>query len=143
MKHVLLIVWTERQASGIPILDEHRRIIAGILNSLYFLLSNNLFRQGVMNLAKATIHQTQLYTMTEEYLLTQAEYSDFEEHRKLHKHYENELVKAVRKTIDAYDSNAHRCDELLVHMKKYWLEHICKDDQKYIPYVQRYMGIIK
>lgn len=141
MKDILFIIWTERQACGIPIIDEQHRMIAGLINSLYFLFSRNLFREAIMPLAKAVVYHIQVHNFTEEYLLTKADYPDLEQHRLLHRKNEQTLATAIRKTLEAYHSNVTRSDELMVFMKSYWLNHICEEDRKYLAHLKKHLGI--
>ena len=143
MKDILFVIWSDKQACGIPIIDEQHRIIAGLMNSLYFLLGQNQFRQSIDVLSKSITYHIRLYFFSEEYLLIQSDYKDFEEHRRLHRTVENNLAIAMRKTLDSYHSNAVRCDELLTFMKIFWLEHVCKDDKKYVPHLKKHLGIEK
>ena len=141
MKDILFIIWTDKQACGIPIIDEQHRIIAGLINSLYFLLGQNQFRQSIEVVSKSIAYHIRLYFFSEEYLLIQSGYEGFEEHKELHKNVEIDFSAAMRKTLDAYHSDAIRCDELLTFMKVFWLGHICKDDKQYVPHVRKHLGL--
>lgn len=137
MKDILLIIWSEKQACGIPIIDEQHRIIAGLMNSLFFLLSRNLFKDSIINLAKVVLHHVRLHNFTEEYLLREMGYPDLEEHRTLHKEQEQALIQAIKKTLEAHENNAPRSDELMAYLKSYWVNHICKDDRKYLSHLEK------
>ncbi len=135
MKDVLMVVWSDKQATGIPIIDEQHRIIAGLINLLFFLLSRNLFKDSIVNIAKVILHYIRLHNFTEEYILREAGYPELEEHRLLHKDAELELTLAIKKTLEAYENNARRSEELMAYMKNYWLVHTCKEDRKYISHL--------
>lgn len=137
MKDILLIIWSDKQACGIPIIDEQHRIIAGLMNSLFFLLSRNLFRDSIVNMAKVILHHIRLHDFTEEYLLREAGYPDLEAHCALHKEQEQALIFAIKKTLEAHENNAVRSDELMTFMKSYWLNHTCKEDRKYIAHIEK------
>lgn len=139
MKHLLLIVWSEKLEMGIPIIDEQHRTIVSTMNSLYFMLSQNLFNESILNISRIVIHHTKLHNTTEEYLLEQAGYAHLEEHRALHRESEMEMTAAIRKTTQAYEQGAPRSDELMTFLKSYWLNHIGKEDRKYADWLRSRM----
>lgn len=136
MKNVLLLVWSEKLEVGIPIIDEQHRTIVSTMNSLYFMLSKNLFNESIMHISQIVAHHIQLHHFTEEYVLKQANYSGLDAYRILHRECELDLTAAIRKTSQAYAQNAARSDELMVFMKNYWLNHICKEDRKYADWLR-------
>lgn len=139
MKNVLLIVWSEKLELGIPIIDEQHRTVVSTMNTLYFMLSKNLFNDSITHISHIVAHHVRLHNFTEEYLLEQAEYPDLDAHRLLHRESELQLTAAVRKTSQAFDQRALRSDDLMVFMKNYWLHHICKEDRKYAEWLRSRM----
>lgn len=137
MNNLLLIVWSDKLELGIPIVDEQHRTIVSTMNSLYFLLSKNLFNESILHISRIVINHIKLHNFTEEYILEQAHYPDLDGHRKQHRESELDLMEAVRKTTQAYEQNALRSDELMAFMKSYWLNHICKEDRKYADWMRR------
>ena len=136
MKDILLIIWSEKLELGIPIIDEQHRTIVSTMNTLYFMLSRNLFNTSINNIAHIISHHIRLHNFTEEYLLQQAQYPDLDAHRQLHRESERELTAALRKTTQAYEQNAVRSDDLMTFMKNYWLNHVCKEDRKYADWLR-------
>ena len=137
MNTILLIVWSEKLEMGIPIIDEQHRTLVSTMNSLYYLLSKNLFNESILHLSRIVVNHMQLHHLTEEYILKQAKYPDIEGHRVQHRQSEYDMMEAVRKTTQAYEKNTARSDELMAFMKSYWLNHICKEDRKYADWIRR------
>lgn len=132
MKHDMLFIrWTEAQALGIPIIDEQHRITAALINTLYFMLSNNLFKDSIVDILRIVVHHMRLHNFTEEYLLEKMGYDAIESHKQSHKEYETLLADAIRRTKQAYEQNATKSSELLLFLKSYWMDHICKEDHQY------------
>lgn len=140
MKNILLIVWSEKLELGIPIIDEQHRTIVSTMNSLYFMLSKNIFNDSILNISRIVIHHIKLHSFTEEYILEQANYPDLDSHRLLHSEVERNLMVAIRKTTQAYEQSAVRSDDLMVFLKDYWLNHICKEDRKYADWLRSRIG---
>ncbi len=132
MRNTLYIVWHDDNNLDISIIDEQHRAIVSIINSLhYFMLSgheNEIIKPTMITLAQ----YTEIHFQTEEAIMTEAGYPAFDEHIALHKALQ-------RKTKELSIGANRNKDSIMVlkFLKKWWLDHINKQDRKYAPYVKK------
>lgn len=70
----------------------------------------------------------------EESLLQEINYSEFTEHKALHFEY---LEKTKEYSLKSYSSNSEVTSEILVFLKKWWLNHILVEDMKYKEFIKK------
>ncbi len=132
MQRPLYIIWNDDNKVGIPIIDEQHRGIISTINSLYYFIQSG---HGKVVL-KPTLVMLQEYTVvhfaTEEKLMVEARYPAIEEHMVLHK----KLVKETNK-ISFKANREKEPDIILKFLKEWWLNHIRKEDRKYIPSMRK------
>ena len=132
MRNTLYIVWHDDKSLDISIIDEQHRAIVSIINSLhYFMLAghgNDIIKPTMIMLTQ----YTDIHFQTEEAIMTEASYPAFDQHIALHR-------ALLRKTKElSIDANRNK-DSMMVlkFLKKWWLDHINKQDRKYTPYVKK------
>lgn len=135
MPKVLFIKWSDLHSTNIPIIDEQHRGIVETINSLYYFMRNKQASEIIMSTIAKMEQYAYIHFLTEENLLKQAKYPDFETHKKLHKSFRHKsliLSAQLKKTPDAH--------ELLSFLKQWWIDHINVIDQKYASCLHSYLA---
>ena len=137
MQRPLFIKWNEQNETGIAIIDEQHKGIVSIINSFYYLMSMG----GGGNILYSCISETmktysRIHFVTEEELLEMSSYEDIEAHRAMHRDLTREIERIECKAIRNNDSKP-----LLDFLKKWWTNHINKQDQLYAPHLRDYARI--
>lgn len=133
MSQILFIKWSDLHATNIPILDEQHRGIVEAINSLYYYMRKDRVSEVVIATMVKVEHYTFIHFLTEENLLEQAKYPYIDAHKRLHESFQQKsmlLAARLKKDPDAH--------ELLTFLKQWWINHINKVDQEYVPYLQSY-----
>lgn len=136
MKNTLYIVWSKANELGIPIIDEQHRGIVSTINSLFFFMQG---RRG-LEVLRPTIAILEQYTRihfdTEEALMKEAKYPNFDSHVLLHRQLAENTAAMSRVSIR--EDNA---DNLLILLKKWWINHINQQDREYSIYLREHLGL--
>ncbi|MFC1808760.1 bacteriohemerythrin [Candidatus Omnitrophota bacterium] len=132
MDNTLYIVWGEENTVGISILDEQHRSIVSTINTLDYYIKKGTGKHVVSAILKILEEYSKLHFETEEDLMKQADYPDYEAHVKKHrKMMVNTLV------IRAENSVTKDADAVLQFLKDWWHTHVNIEDQQYLPYVKK------
>jgi len=128
MKNVLYIVWTERNNTGIPIIDEQHRSIVATINSLYYFLQEGHGPEISASTLAIIEQYAHIHFRTEERLMTEAGYPALKEHVLMHK---NLVEKSKGLSYESHMKNEPGI--ILKFLKEWWMSHINNEDRKYIP----------
>jgi len=120
----LYIDWISEYNLGIPIIDEHHRIIVGLINSLSYGIREKL--DAMPPIINIMFEYTRLHFETEERFWENIDFPHAREHRVLHKN----LLKSLG---DEMNSSLAKNDpyEFLDFLKNWWIDHIQNEDMKY------------
>ena len=131
----MLIIWHDSHASGIQIIDEQRRGLVSIINSLHFSL---VFRHKTVKLCSffdLVLAYTKIQFNTERGLMEISGYPRLKEHNLQHEHFIEEV-----KHLSAICTQEGREPEIFLDfMKQWWKEHILKSDMDCSVYVLEYL----
>ncbi|WP_200762329.1 bacteriohemerythrin [Nitrosophilus alvini] len=130
MKNVLYIIWNDENDLGIPIIDEQHKGIVSIINSLYFFMQNGDGEDELLHIIDLLDKYIKVHFKTEEALIKKALFPGCEKHLLMHK----EFFKKMQK-IRAEALTTNEPKNLLSFLRSWWLEHIKKEDIKYVPFV--------
>lgn len=127
----LFIQWNGRGETGVAIIDEQHRGIVSIINTFYYLLglgagSSSLYA----NISGTMKTYASIHFLTEERLLEASAYKDLEEHKEIHK----KLIQEIER-VEWHAVKENEAKLLLDFQKKWWIEHISEQDQRYVPYL--------
>jgi len=130
MKNVLYIVWTERNNTGIPIIDEQHRSIVATINSLYYFLQESHGLEISVSTLIIIEQYAHIHFRTEERLMAEAGYPALNDHVLMHKN-------LVQKSKDlAYEFPLKNDPAIILKfLKEWWMSHINNEDQKYVPHL--------
>lgn len=130
----LLIVWTDINDTGIPIIDQQHYGIVSIINSLFFFIQH---KQGNDILTPTTImieQYTKIHFATEEKLLKDTGYLDFDRHKKMHDSLIEQSLRIAGESKLGKDPFNY-----LVFLKNWWTAHINKQDRLFIDHLRSHM----
>ena len=136
MSNELYIVWASENNLGIPIIDEQHRGLVSSINSFHYLIEQGAGIEAVRPTIVSLIQYVDIHFKTEEPLLKQASYPNFEKHIQLHRNLTKKTEEVVRKTMAEGTPYI-----ALDFLKSWWLNHINKVDRDYVPYVKKSLGI--
>lgn len=131
----LYIVWNEKYALGIPIVDEqHRGFVAYVNTVQYFVKEGWIERlaqraDGSRPFQVAIQEYMRIHFRTEEELMAASGYADIALHRDVHR----KIVDSIRQVSILVRKSADT-SEGLKFLKKWWLSHIQQDDRKFAEY---------
>ena len=130
MKNVLYIVWTERNNTGIPIIDEQHRSIVATINSLYYFLQEGHGPEISASTLVIIEEYANIHFKTEERLMAEAGYPALNEHVLMHK----DLAEKTKGL--SYGSRLKNDPDIILRfLKEWWMSHINKEDRKYVPHL--------
>lgn len=130
MEHKLYLPWSDSNCIGIPIIDEQHRSIVSVINSLHFFVEKHRELDVLESTIKTMYQYTAIHFMTEELLLKEVDYPNIEEHILLHKQLIKQLQAVSQITLHDRD-----VEPLLKLLKAWWINHINKEDRKYLPFM--------
>lgn len=133
MQRPLFIKWQERNNTGIPIIDEQHRGILSIINSLYYLTSNDVCDEALCAfISKAIKDYARIHFITEEGILQAVGYPGLEKQKEAHA-----IFALETEQMEHVSSRANDTKPLLNFLKKWWLEHINEEDMQYVSFLRK------
>ena len=132
MNYSLYIVWNEGNELGIPIIDEQHRGIVSTINSLHYLIQEELGIEALKPTLTILEQYTQIHFLTEESLMAKIGYPGIEKHVGLHK-------ELMRRTVAiTKESMSHEDPVITLHfLRQWWIGHINAVDRQYVPYFKK------
>ena len=132
----LMIVWQDAYMLDIPILDEQHHGIGSLLNTLYYLMSNNHGRGALIPVLSALEIYAKVHFFTEEHLLAAARYANTADHVAEHRRLSFMLQESMSATKLEEDT-----EKLMHFVRALWLAHINKHDRSFVPAVKKYLRL--
>jgi len=130
VNHNLLIVWEPSFNLGVHIVDDQHRGIVSTINSLCFAIQNKHGNEMLRPIIGMVNDYTRIHFEIEEDFLKKCGYPDLPAHHKLHE----ELTQALSQTSHESIWNKDP-QEFLEFLKKWWINHICKEDRVFCHYL--------
>ena len=132
MNHNLYIVWDDSKNFGIPIIDEQHRGLITTINSLYYCIKEGQGNDIIKSILIMLGQYAKIHFKTEESLMEEAGYPEIKEHLIFHETF-------IKKSKSLYSNvdNDSVTDEVLQFLRMWWLNHINKEDIKYIKSVKK------
>jgi len=126
----LYITWTKDYDLGIPIIDEQHRGVVTAINSLFYYMQYERGMEALNPTLRILDEYRLLHFETEEEIMKQYNYSDFDTHVILHRQFDKNMDYVMRESMALSDPQA-----VLSFLKKWWLSHINNEDRKYSTYI--------
>ncbi|MGE5466010.1 MAG: bacteriohemerythrin [Ignavibacteria bacterium] len=131
-KSVDFFVWNESMSVGRAELDaDHKRLI-GIINRLW-VAEDNGNRQVIEFVLDDLVHYTESHFKREEQMMEDAEYDDFERHRRIHQAICRRLEEIRWEYFQGIREELR--GEILLFLRGWLNEHILVEDMRYRPYL--------
>ena len=135
MDRPLFIKWTDRNETGIALIDEQHKGIVSIINTFYYLMAAGADNKMLYSCISDTMkNYSRIHFITEEGFLRESGYKDLDKHKEFHRKLSLEIERIELKCIISNDALA-----LLEFLKKWWIEHINREDQLYAPHLRDYI----
>jgi hemerythrin-like metal-binding protein len=128
MADTLYIEWDDKDATGVPVLDEQHRGILAIVNTLHFFVERKRTPEVLASTLEALVELSQIHFRTEELLLAEAGYAELARHAARHR----QLLEDIRMV----SQEARRGGDprpVLGFLRAWWLNHIREEDLQYVP----------
>lgn len=132
MNNNIYINWTDKNDTGIKIIDEQHKGVVSLINSLHFSILEKDSEKITAPIAQSIDLYTVIHFKTEQYLLEKAEYKDISGHISIH----NDFINSMKRNMSEIEPA-----ELLRFLKDWWLNHINVEDKKYVPHLLDYLKI--
>jgi methyl-accepting chemotaxis protein len=130
-----LVIWDERIILGIPAIDEQHKVLAELINKIYWIIKQGYDVEHMAPLIEELADYTEKHFSFEEGLLIKAKYPGFAAHKKIHV--------SVMNTVEKYKNQLKNgtlvVEELMSFVSDWLVRHIKKEDRNYLPAVKKIM----
>jgi len=125
-----LISWKDSLNVGIVEIDEQHKKLVGLINKLFEAMANGKSSEIMQSVLSELSNYVLTHFATEEKLMKQLGYEDYEYHKQEHNYF---IEKLNEFKIKFSSGKASISLELLNFLKDWLLKHIIGTDRKYIP----------
>lgn len=124
--------WNDSYSVKVKSVDDQHKKLFDIINELYDGISKGSNKEAMQKVLSGLKSYTITHFSYEERLLKQANYPDFENHKKIH----DDFIKKVNEFQEKYSSGKLLLTLEVSGFIKTWLtEHIMKTDKQYSAYL--------
>lgn len=126
------IVWNPAYSVGSPLLDQHHRHLAQLINQLAACAASEGLSERVADILESLISYAEYHFGEEESLMEAAGFPELATHR--HEH-----VRFCETTAETCYKAMHgiiRVDELAGYLIDWWNGHVLVEDMKFRPYLE-------
>jgi hemerythrin len=139
----VLVIWSEKYATGIELIDNQHRKLVELTNELYktCLFSSDTLEAAFKDAMSRMVEYVRFHFGAEQKLLERIKYSQFHEHKKQH----DELIKNILDAAKNFQEGKHFVPNHFVRTLKDWIfGHIAVVDKYYAAYVaeQKKKGLL-
>ncbi len=126
------LVWDEKYSVNIPEIDKQHQSLFKMINQLQDSIQQKKTKEALTEILKKLIEYTDNHFKTEERLMQEKHYPQYEQHLEEH----NKLRDEVIQYFERYQSGKAVLSLSLVQFLKEWiLNHVLKSDMRYKPYL--------
>ncbi|MHC4442627.1 MAG: bacteriohemerythrin [Planctomycetota bacterium] len=125
------LVWTEDYSVGIPKIDDQHKQIISMINRLIEQPEATSDSEIVSDIVMEMTQYAQQHFQTEEQLMADHGYPDFDEHKQQHTAYKKKTVEFCTATMVGTDNIP---DTIFNYLQDWWINHIQNTDMKYKPF---------
>jgi len=131
------ISWSNDLSVGIEDMDhDHKRLI-NLVNNLQMAVLYPAGESYERKALKEVVDYTVYHFKSEEDLMQQYDYPDFDSHKQTHV----DMIEKVSHFMEAYENNRDASiHELTIYLKNWLLEHIAGTDQQYCQHIKKHMA---
>lgn len=133
-----LFIWNDSYKTGINTIDTQHKKLVDLINELHDAMTKGQGNQVMGKIVNELVNYTVTHFSTEERLMKQAGYADFDAHKKIH----DDFTAKVRELQKDLAGGKKMMSLQVSNFLKDWLSgHIMGTDQKYAP-VLKAKGIV-
>jgi len=123
-----LITWSDTYSVQVSQFDDQHKKLIEMLNDLHDSMKVGKGKEALGKILKSLIQYTAMHFSSEERLMKQHNYPDYEQHKKEH----NQLVMKVQDVQKKYLEGSTILSQEVMNFLKEWLRnHIQGEDKKY------------
>ena len=126
-----VVVWHESFSVGIRKIDKQHQELINIMNSLVENEDASGHSENIASVLDRMTRYAQFHFETEEKLMLEYEYPDYESHREDHTQFK---MKTAKFCLDALQRKETLPDEVISYLRNWLTHHILRTDMKYKPY---------
>jgi len=129
------MIWKKEYNLNISAIDKQHKKLFNIINEMQHAIVNG---HGIIILERIFQQMTdyaEMHFSTEEEYFKKHSYAQTEEHLAEHNTYKQQLIKFKRSLDENKDISVYSrylAVEVMKYLRKWWLEHICIEDKKYV-----------
>ena len=134
----LYIIWSDKYATGIPILDEQYRGLVSLINSFFYHRADadKDIERVLVPTAEMFKGYARINFYTVEKLMIEADYPDVEKYGEKHREIMENILRVDRMCRAERDAQ-----QFLDFLKEYWVRSVEELSAEYIGYLQEYYGV--
>jgi len=133
------IEWTEKLESGYKEIDDQHRDLINRINEFFDGLEKHYTSEATTRTLKYLVGYVKKHFSTEERLMTEYGYEEYDHHYAAHKKLTEELVSCYRRLV-ASGNSAEVSEDLTEVLQVWFLEHILGYDMKMIDFLKSKTG---
>lgn len=124
--------WQDSMSVGIDQIDKQHMQLVSLIDELYNAMSKGQAKDELDRIFNELFDYTKTHFFSEEKLMFVHQYKDYENHKKEHE----KFVEEIKEQKHMFDQGDHKIAIKVANFLKDWLtNHIMKSDQKYAPYL--------
>ncbi len=125
--------WSDRYSVQIEEIDEQHKKLINLINEMYDAMQAGKGRDIIDTVIDEFVDYTVYHFNTEERLLWQHGYPNYDDHKEMHDHIAKK-ARELKKTSDDKGNKPSNIEVMLLMTN--WLNtHILEEDRKYVPYI--------
>lgn len=128
------IEWNESFITGIETIDKQHKGLVELLNSLIQDFNEVMDRRKLENSIEKLFDYTKYHFSTEEYLMRQANYPDYQAHKNEHDSFAGKVKEFL---INFSDGKEDLTKDIIDFLSGWVKHHILQVDRGYIPYLKK------
>ncbi len=124
--------WSNRYSVHIVEIDEQHKKLINLINEMYDAMQAGKGREIIDIVLDEFVDYTVFHFNTEERLLRQHGYPNYDDHKDMHDHIAKK-ARELKKTLDK--RNKPSSIDVMLLMTNWLNTHILEEDRKYVPYI--------
>ncbi len=122
-----LIEWKDTYNIGVDEIDLQHQYFTQLINRLDFELERNIDNEYRFNLIEELLKYASFHFLSEENIMFSSNYSDIEDHKRLH----SDLINELNEKIIFFKMSKLTHNEIISFLKNWFLDHTVEIDMKF------------